>query len=216
MKLVAFSDPHRRLAAAHALVAASEGADVAIGGGDFGDRGKGALEVLDVLVRVRCPLLIVSGNHDRLTTLAAFADEHDHVQLLHGSAVTIDGVRFVGIGSAIADAQPSPSSEWLHERDAAALLEPHRHCDVLISHTPPLGAADTHPDGNAGGSIAVRDALLRLSPVLCLCGHVHRSHGVQVTLGRTRVHNVGPRVAVHHVDEPEARPPVRRRRAPAG
>jgi len=200
MKLVVFSDPHRRLGAARALVAASDEADVAIGGGDFGDRGQGSLEVLSILATVRCPLLIVSGNHDRLSTLAAFAEQHDHVQLLHGTAVTIDEVRFVGIGSAIAGAEPSPNSEWLHEDEAAALLAPHRHCDVLISHTPPLGAADIHPDGMTGGSITVRDTVQRLSPSLCLCGHVHRSHGVQARLGRTLVHNVGPRVAVHEID----------------
>jgi len=199
MKLVAFSDPHRRQASAHALVAASDAADVAIGGGDFGDRGQGALEVLSILARVRCPLLIVSGNHDRLDTLESFADEHDHVQLLHGTAVTIDGLRFVGIGSAIATAQPSPNSEWLHEDDAAALLDRHRRCDVLISHTPPWGAADLHPDGSSGGSVAVRGFIERLSPALCVCGHVHRSHGAQARIGPTLVHNVGPRVAVHEI-----------------
>ncbi len=195
MKIVAFSDPHRDLDAARALVIASVYADVATGAGDFGDRGVGASEVLEVLAAVHCPLLIVSGNHDRLTELACLADRWPHVHLLHGSTITIDGVVFVGLGGAVARSEPSSNSEWVHEADAATLLEAHERCDILISHTPPVGAADIHPDGTSGGSTAVRTAVLRMHPELCLCGHVHCSHGVRAHVGATLVHNLGPDIA---------------------
>ena len=210
MRIVAFSDPHREVAAAHRVRHASAAADVVVGAGDFGDRGRGARDTLDVLADLHCPLVIVSGNHDRVDELADFAATHAGVHLLHGDGVDIDGVRFVGLGSAVARAQPSPNSEWLHEDEAARLLAAHVRCDVLVTHTPPRGAADVHPSGRSGGSEAVRAAVLRLAPALCLCGHVHRSHGVRVRLGPTRVHNLGPVVSRHRVER------LRRPRATLG
>lgn len=199
MQLLAFSDPHRDTRTARELVAASAQADLIVGGGDFGDRGLGARDVLDILADTACPVVIVSGNHDRLDELRALTARHAGLHLLHGEAIDVGGLRFVGIGSAIARREPSANSEWLQENDATALLAPHDRCDVLISHTPPVGAADVHPDGSSGGSDAIRAAVLRWQPRLCLCGHVHRSHGVRVALGNTLVHNLGPSVSRHEL-----------------
>ena len=195
MNLVACSDPHGRLDVARALAAAT--ADAAVCAGDLGDRGRDAIPVLETLAGAARPLLVVSGNHDRLAELGAFAAARPHVHLLHGTRVEIEGVAFVGLGCAVALAEPSPSSEWLHEDEAAALLAPHASCDVLISHTPPRGTADRHFDGSAGGSVAVREAIARMRPSLCLCGHVHGSQGVRARLGATLVHNLGPAISAY-------------------
>ena len=199
MRIVACSDPHGRLDVARALVAASRSADVAVCAGDLGDRGRGAPAMLAALAEAACPLVVVSGNHDRMDELAALAERWLAVQEVHGARVALGGAGFVGLGGAVALAEPSANSEWVHERDAAALLAPHRACDVLVSHTPPAGAADVHFDGACGGSVAVREALERLRPALCLCGHVHGSHGVRTRLGATLVHNLGPAVSCHEV-----------------
>ena len=42
------------------------------------------------------------------------------------------------------------------------------------------------------GSVAVRDVVLRLEPVLVVCGHIHASGGQQARLGRSPVVNAGP------------------------
>ena len=202
VRIVACSDPHGRVEVARALVEASGPADVAVCAGDLGDRGLGARRMLSALAEAPSPLLIVSGNHDRLDELAALAGRWPHVHLLHGTRVEIAGARFVGLGGAVALAEPSANSEWVHESDAAALLAPHGACDVLVSHTPPAGAADAHFDGSSGGSAAVREAVERLRPALCLCGHVHGSHGVRTRLGGTLVHNLGPVVSHHEMPDP--------------
>lgn len=183
-----------------AVLEASVSADIVVGAGDFGDRGAGADEALGVLDALECPLLIVSGNHDRLPLLHDYSENRSNVHVLHGSSITVDGVRFLGIGSAIAHAEPSPNSEWLHEDDATELLRKHQDIDVLISHTPPKGSADAHPDGESGGSLAILQTVQRLAPQLCLCGHVHWSHGVRQNIGRTLVHNIGPQPVWHCVE----------------
>lgn len=202
LRLFAFSDPHADVAAMRRLAVEGAGADLLVGAGDFGDRGRGATAALEALDAVTCPVLIVSGNHDRLPELHAFAATRANIHLLHGSAVQIGGLRFLGIGSAIARREPSPNSEWMHEDEATRLLSPHTAASVLISHTPPAGAADKHPSGQSGGSTAVRDAVLRLKPALCLCGHVHNEHRTQQLLGTTLVHNLGPDGYLHELPVP--------------
>lgn len=197
--LFAFSDPHAKLDAMERIVERAQGADLVVGAGDFGDRGRGATAALECLDALTCPILIVSGNHDRLPELAAFAESRREVFLLHGTAVTLHGLDFVGIGSAIAKREPSPNSEWMHEDAAQQLLSAHDKASVLISHTPPRGIADRHPSGQSGGSQSVREAIQRLQPRLCLCGHVHNAHQIQQHLGGTLVHNLGPEGYLHRL-----------------
>jgi Icc-related predicted phosphoesterase len=51
---------------------------------------------------------------------------------------------------------------------------------------------DVDSRGRSLGSVAVRDAVLRLGPRLVVCGHIHASGGRQARLGRPPVVNAGP------------------------
>ena len=64
--------------------------------------------------------------------------------------------------------------------------------DVLLTHTPPYGYCDLQKDGAHEGSTAIANAIKKLSPSLCLCGHIHHSWGSIDLFGRTTVHNLGP------------------------
>ncbi len=203
MNILAFSDPHADAAAVREVArlanSADQHIDAVVGAGDFADRGKGTSDMLAILDALDCPLILVSGNHDRLDEMREFVGSRPRMHLLHGNTVTLSGVVFVGIGSAIARAEPSPNSEWLHEDQAEHMLASQARADVVVSHTPPRGTVDLHPDGSSGGSVAIRNAVRRLQPSLCLCGHVHNAHRMQHRLGSTLVHNLGPRAHVHTV-----------------
>ena len=80
---------------------------------------------------------------------------------------------------------------WVSE--ALTLDEQARVKDILISHSPPKGVADRGSLGASLGSSAVRAAVERVQPNLCLCGHVHDSWGKSGFIGATAVHNLGPR-----------------------
>ena len=60
-----------------------------------------------------------------------------------------------------------------------------------------LGTAESEaePDlssrGQSLGSVAVREAVLRLKPALVVCGHIHGSAGERATLGSSTVINAG-------------------------
>jgi Icc-related predicted phosphoesterase len=55
-----------------------------------------------------------------------------------------------------------------------------------------MGAVDRSSRGQSLGSIAVRDAVVRLRPTLVVCGHIHACAGQHVSLGRSAVVNAGP------------------------
>jgi Icc-related predicted phosphoesterase len=89
----------------------------------------------------------------------------------------------------------TPFGAWSYdftEAQAAALLERCPAGCVLVSHSPPKGAADVSSRGQSIGSTAVRDAVLAKRPVLVVCGHVHASAGQRATIGPVPVVNAGP------------------------
>ena len=198
--ILAFSDLHLDAAAAAALVAAADRAGVLVGGGDFGVEGEGCTRALAMLDAIDAPLVLVSGNHDSRSELENFCRDRPDRHLLHGSGVTVAGLRFAGIGGEIPRRGDAPWNETLSEAEAAALLDLAGTCDVLISHTPPLGHCDVQRDGAHEGSAAVARALERAAPTLCLCGHIHASWGATSRLGRTRIVNLGPAPRLFEID----------------
>jgi Icc-related predicted phosphoesterase len=55
--------------------------------------------------------------------------------------------------------------------------------DVLLSHGPPLGVCDLASRGVQAGSEALRRALLRARPAVCVFGHIHEGHGEEMVSG---------------------------------
>ena len=143
--------------------------------------------------------MIVSGNHDQRAVLNDFCAMKTGWHLLHGSAVTIAGKIFLGIGGEIPRLGSARWNESIEEDVATELLAQTPGCDVFVSHTPPLGYSDLQSDGSHEGSKSVHDAVMRDQPALCLCGHIHHSWANVEQLGPTLVHNLGPTLNWHTI-----------------
>ncbi|MEE9319553.1 MAG: metallophosphoesterase [Granulosicoccus sp.] len=199
MNILAVSDLHCDAKATRKIVAESASADVVVAAGDYGIRGKRSVETLAAMIEIDCPVVLVSGNHDSLTEIQEFCKERQSWHLLHGSAVEISSVVFLGIGGEIPKRGQADWNETLSEQQAAELLKVSNKCSVLISHTPPLGFADIQRDGSHEGSAAILEAIVQIEPALCLCGHIHHSWGARAEYGSTLIHNLGPTVNWHTV-----------------
>ncbi len=115
-------------------------------------------------------------------------------RVLHGETVTVGGLVLAGLGGAVPPLPPLPWASWdLTETEARALLAPIGHADILITHSPPHGIADTtaRKPGHLG-SVAIRAAIERLQPRLALCGHIHDCWGQGGQIGATEIRNLGP------------------------
>jgi Icc-related predicted phosphoesterase len=192
LKLLLFSDLHNDIAAARRLAARAPQFDVLIGAGDFCNVHQGLSYCLSVLRAIRKPVVLVAGNNETTEELDEACRGWTSAHVLHGSAITIAGVTFFGLGGGI---PITPFGDWSYdftEEQAAELLAGCPPGCVLVSHSPPKGAVDLSSRGQSLGSVAVRAAIERVRPALVVCGHIHGSAGQQAVLGSTPVINAGP------------------------
>jgi Icc-related predicted phosphoesterase len=192
VKLLLFSDLHVDLAAAKRIVENARHVDVVIGAGDFGNVRRDLQRCIDALKVIELPTVLVAGNNESADELIAACRNWPSAHVLHGSSVTIANVTFFGIGGGI---PVTPFGSWsfdFTEDEASDLLANCPPRCVLVSHSPPHGAVDLSSRGQHLGSIAVREAVERLSPLLVVCGHIHGSAGQVSQVGDTPVVNAGP------------------------
>lgn len=138
-------------------------ADVLVHSGDFTDNGTEA-EVLDFLnwfIALDYPhKIFVVGNHDLcLWDAEGIEDLPANVHFLQDHGVTIDGVKFFGLG-------------YNHPEN----LIPKSDLDVLVTHEPPLEILD-FSSGVHWGNLPLRNCVEKVKPRLHIFGHAHESYG---------------------------------------
>lgn len=193
MKLLAFSDLHRDLDAAADVVGRSHEADVVIGAGDFGSVHEGITETIEALAAIATPTLLVPGNNETEDELraAVTAAGWEAATVLHGTAATIGGIDFYGVGAGV----PTTPWDWsfdLTEDEAAERLAGCPDGAVMIVHSPPRGHCDRSSAGDHLGSEAIRAAVAAKDPPLVVCGHIHEAWGERSKIGDSQVANLGP------------------------
>ncbi|MEX2447613.1 MAG: metallophosphoesterase family protein [Solirubrobacterales bacterium] len=191
MKLLAFSDLHRDLGQAAALVEMSAAADVVIGAGDFASVHEGLEEAIGALAAIETPTVLVPGNNETDAALRGATAGWDAATVLHGGGTTIDGVEFYGLGAGV----PVTPWEWSFDLDDEAAREKLGACPegaILVLHSPPQGHCDANGGGDHFGSAALLEAIEAKRPRLAVCGHIHESWGCQSRIGETPVYNLGP------------------------
>jgi len=187
-RILAFSDMHLSQRRAAAVCAAAAEADIVIGAGDFCRMRQGLAEAMALLKPVEDKAVYVPGNAESAEELRAATG----ATVLHGASVVRAGLTVFGLGYGV---PPTPFGDWscdLTEAAAESMLAGFDRADILISHSPPKGVADLTAAGASVGSTAVRAAIERTRPKLCLCGHIHDSWGKSGFIGATAVHNLGP------------------------
>lgn len=186
MKLLAFSDLHRDLAQAAALVEMAPQADVVVGAGDFASVHEGLEETIGALAAIETPTVLVPGNNETADALRAAAAGWSAATVLHGEGTTIAGVEFFGLGAGI----PVTPWDWsfdLDDEEASRMLASCPEGAVLVLHSPPRG----HCDGGFG-SAALLAAVEEKQPRLVVFGHIHEQWGCSSEVGGTPLRNLGP------------------------
>ena len=192
MKLLLFSDLHCDADAARRIVERSNEVDVLVGAGDFANVRRGIRTCIDVLRTTDRPAVLVPGNNESLEELVDACRDWPQAHVLHGTAVTVAGVTFFGLGGGV---PVTPFGSWSYdftEEQADGLLVNCPPGCVLVSHSPPKGTIDASSSGASIGSKAVLRAIERTKPSLVVCGHVHASGGQREMIGKTPVINAGP------------------------
>jgi len=158
MRLLHLSDTH----GLHHQLKELPSADVLVHSGDFSHMGTEE-EVLDFLNwLIELPYdhkIFVAGNHDScLWEAEEIEDLPQNIYFLQNRGVTIDGLKFFGLGY--------DCSEDLIPLDT----------DILVTHEPPYLILD-EAAGRRWGNLPLRDRIFHVSPRYHLFGHAHESFG---------------------------------------
>ena len=195
MVIIGIADTHGDVRALGRMGADLAAADVVALAGDittFGNR-EDAARVVEA-IRGRCRSLVaVPGNCDP-PEVAECLEENGIG--LHARNQTVEGVTFVGLGGSL-PCLGRTVTEYTEDQLQAFLARAARGAPpdapvVLVSHEPPYNTAvDNAHHGGHAGSASVRSFIERYRPLLCLCGHIHESRGID-TIGSTKIVNPGP------------------------
>ncbi|MBR5102015.1 MAG: metallophosphatase domain-containing protein [Muribaculaceae bacterium] len=139
-------------------------ADVLVHSGDFTNSGteKEVLDFLNWLIALpHAHKIFVVGNHDLcLWDATGIEDLPTNVHFLQDRGVTIDGVRFFGLG-------------YDHHEEVIP-----DEVDVLITHEPPSEILD-FSSGVHWGNLTLRRRIKVIEPRYHLFGHAHEDYGIQ-------------------------------------
>ncbi len=189
MRLLAVSDLHLDAGAAEALLSVAGAADLVVVAGDLATQHEGLAEYAARLEPVAAKTIMVPGNNESLDALRAATS----ATVLHGQGAESAGLTVAGLGGGVPPLPPSAWESWdLTEEEAATLLAPLDRADLLVCHSPPAGLGDNHAQLGHIGSAALKAAMLRLAPRLCVFGHVHDCWGASGAIGGTEWRNLGP------------------------
>lgn len=150
--------------------------------------------IIKELSKPSIPTLFVPGNCDP-KKLATTHVVH-HAINIHGKYKEIQGLGFLGIGGS----SPTPfhTPFELSENDIKSILDETYNNNniqrrlILVSHAPPANTrVDLTSFGVHAGSLAVKEFIEKVKPLLVLCGHIHESKGVDL-LKDTLIVNPGP------------------------
>lgn len=130
-----------------------------------------------VFSQFKTPILTVPGNWD-----STIYFDHLTSYDLHRRDRQVDGVRFAGYGSTDVSVKLVPPTRDIpYSEDEALEHLANNGADVIVTHMPPRGVLDSFGESanqRNGGSIANLAAMLRATPDLWLCGHIHNARGV--------------------------------------
>lgn len=195
MVIVGFTDIHGDVRPLDRMASDLAAADIVILAGDittFGSR-QDVARIVEA-IRARCKSLVaIPGNCDP-PEVGEYLEEIGIG--LHARNQTVDGVAFVGLGGSL-PCLGRTVTEYTEEQLQAFLARATRGVSpdapvVLVSHEPPYNTAvDNAHHGGHAGSASVRFFVEKRRPLLCLCGHIHESRGID-TIGSTKIVNPGP------------------------
>lgn len=200
MKLLLFSDLHANSSAAQRIVQQAQDVDVVIGAGDFANMRRNLHECIDILRDVDRPTILVAGNNETTDELRSACRHWSDAYVLHGQAISIEGLTFFGVGGGIPVTPFGPWSYDFSEEQAEVLLAGCPQGCVLVTHSPPMGAVDLSSRGEHLGSTALLETVRNAKPRLVVCGHIHASAGQHTLLGSTLVINAGPHPIKRQLD----------------
>ena len=191
MKILATGCMHgdARLAQDLATRAKKEGVELVLICGDITRSNESTEGMIGPFKKLGLEVALVPGNHEP-EAVADFLAEAYNVKNLHGSSLKIKDTGFFGCGAANIGIHRLEDTEsyFLFYKGFKDIKNLNKK--IMISHIPPSGTLMERLVPGSG-SEAVRKAIESFKPDIALCAHLHEAEGIEESIGKTRVINVG-------------------------
>ncbi len=190
MKILALSDIHgdRSLIKRMAEKADKEKVDLVILAGDLGDHDGSLDGLVGPFKEKGLDVALLPGNHEGLAEINFLVDRYG-AKNLHGYIIKKGDVGIFGCGYADVGLHQISDEDLFNTLKQAHTSLGDVKKKIMVTHVQPnnsiLGL------GLFPGNKGVRKAIEQFKPDIHICGHIHETHGIEETIGTTRVMNVG-------------------------
>ncbi|MCK5023649.1 MAG: metallophosphoesterase family protein [Candidatus Aenigmarchaeota archaeon] len=160
MKILCVSDYHRdkKLAENVEKLAEKEKVDVIVNAGDFLSEEFAAKTLNNTKFRT----FVIRGNWDH-----ELVSNNKKVSVLKNNVVEYDGYHFLGVDFGY----------YSHIGELAKGIDPKKI--ILVTHDPPYDMLDISYFGSNAGLLDLRAAVIKVSPILHVFGHIHEAAGYE-------------------------------------
>lgn len=157
---------------------------------------KEAEEILKQIIdAITGKVLFVPGNCDP-PQLLTYRPSNERIVNLHSILYCLNEFKFIGIGGGLVS--PFDTLIELTEEEYSTIINSaaksikNYEKVIVLSHTPPYDTKlDIVRSGLHVGSKSLRKFIEERKPLLCICGHIHESRGID-RIGNTLMVNPGP------------------------
>ena len=165
-------------------------ADVVILCGDLTQAEESTDNLIGPFKQEHLKVLLIPGNHESNAT-ADFLSEFYEVKNIHGRVVRYEDVGIVGNSAVNIGIHKIPEKDIFQSLKEGFQRISYLKKKVMVTHVHPSETKMAKMTKWLPGSESVLKAVKEFQPDILLCTHVHEAHGLEETIGKTRVINVG-------------------------
>lgn len=200
MRVLAAGDIHGDTRAAQKLAdkAEKEKVDLVILSGDLTMAEMSTTNIVGPFIKKHKKVILIPGNHETIATADFLAEVYGATNL-HGYSIEYKGIGLFGAGGANIGLFQIP------EEDIFKLLKKGHDKikdlskTIMVTHITPSGSKMEKFSNIVPSSPAVKKAIDRFKPDILICSHVHEAEGLEETIGKTKVINVGKKGKVFDI-----------------
>ncbi len=194
MKILHFTDLHSNLDGIDNIATEIKEAELIILSGDithFGNK-EDARKIVEAFSEINENIVAVSGNCDHKDVVNYLEDKGINIEEKN---ILFNGFNIIGLGGSLFTPFNTPNE--YNEDYYQDILEKigtlkSANPTIIVSHQPPFNTIlDKMMAVMHVGSKSLRKVIEKDEPLICVCGHIHESTGID-KIGKTQIVNPGP------------------------
>jgi len=192
MKILATGDIHGDTGLVKKLAdrAEAENVDLVVLCGDLVKDEENTANILGPFVEKQKKVLMVPGNHESVATVDFLAQVYGQTNL-HGYSIKCGDVGFFGCsGNNIGIHQIDDDETFKLLAQGNDYLKGVKK-KIMVTHVHPSGTKMEKFSDMVPGNNAISKAIEKFKPDIVFCSHVHEAQGIEETIGKTTIINVG-------------------------